>query len=106
VDDREDVDVNLSGVLIAVICFALIGIFHPIVIKAEYFFSAKCWPFFLIAGLIFLGLSVCMQSVIAATALGVLGCSCLWSIVELWEQKKRVEKGWFPTNPHRKKKLK
>ena len=26
----------------------------------------------------------------------------LWSIGEIFEQKKRVEKGWFPMNPKRK----
>ena len=36
---------------------------------------------------------------IPAALLGVLGCSCLWSIQELFEQEKRVEKGWFPANP-------
>ena len=34
--------------------------------------------------------------------LGVVGCSCLWSILEIFEQKERVEKGWFPKNPKRK----
>ena len=33
---------------------------------------------------------------------GVVGASLLWSIGELFEQKKRVEKGWFPMNPKRK----
>ena len=31
---------NVSGVIIAAACFLVIGIFHPIVIKAEYHFSA------------------------------------------------------------------
>ena len=34
--------------------------------------------------------------------LGVVGCSCLWSILEIFEQKERVKKGWFPMNPKRK----
>ena len=33
------------------------------------------------------------------------GCSCLWSIKELFEQRERVRKGWFPENPKRKAKL-
>ncbi|MBQ5864199.1 MAG: DUF4491 family protein, partial [Bacteroidales bacterium] len=28
--------------------------------------------------------------------------SSFWSILEVFEQKKRVEKGWFPKNPKRK----
>ncbi len=42
---------NVSGVIIAAACFLVIGIFHPIVIKAEYHFSAGCWPAFLAAGI-------------------------------------------------------
>ncbi|MBO7458075.1 MAG: DUF4491 family protein [Paludibacteraceae bacterium] len=30
-------------------------------------------------------------------------CSSFWSILELFEQKKRVERGWFPKNPNKKK---
>ncbi|MBQ3648046.1 MAG: DUF4491 family protein [Spirochaetia bacterium] len=30
-----------------------------------------------------------------------LGITCLWCIIELFHQKKRVEKGWFPKNPNR-----
>ena len=33
--------------------------------------------------------------------MGVLGASFLWSVKELFEQEKRVEKGWFPKNPNR-----
>ncbi len=31
-----------------------------------------------------------------SSLLGVLGASLLWSIGELFEQRRRVEKGWFP----------
>lgn len=41
-------------------------------------------------------------NVIVSSILGVLGASCLWSIGELFEQKQRVKKGWFPMNPKRK----
>jgi hypothetical protein len=42
------------------------------------------------------------ENEIVSPVLGVVGCSCLWSILELFEQKKRLEKGWFPMNPKRK----
>lgn len=35
--------------------------------------------------------------------LGVLGCTFLWSIQELYEQEERVKKGWFPENSNRQK---
>ena len=92
---------NLQGILTAGICFLCIGFFHPIVIKAEYYCSARCWPVFLLAGIGFLVLSVWVQQELLSILFGVIGCSCLWSILELKEQEKRVERGWFPKNPRR-----
>lgn len=92
---------NFVGVITAVATFLIIGMFHPIVIKAEYYFSVKCWWVFLILGLAFLAASIAIQSTIVSIILGALGCSCLWSILELFEQRKRVERGWFPKNPKR-----
>ena len=92
---------NIYGIIIAAASFVVIGVFHPIVIKAEYYLSARCWPLFLVAGLGFLGVSTQVDHVVASSLLGVVGCSCLWSILELKEQEKRVEKGWFPRNPKR-----
>ena len=37
---------NFSGILIGVLTFFLIGLFHPIVIYAEYYFGSRCWPVF------------------------------------------------------------
>ena len=92
---------NPDGILTAAICFACIGAFHPLVIWAEYRFSARCWPLFLLAGLGALAGSLLAQSRLLSAALGVLGCSCLWSIRELRQQEQRVERGWFPKNPRR-----
>ncbi len=96
---------NLYGILIAVATFLIIGAFHPIVIKAEYYFSARCWPVFLISGIILIGASILIQNTLLSCIMGVTGCSCLWSIKELGEQKQRVAKGWFPENPARKDKV-
>lgn len=93
---------HFTGIIIAVISFLAIGIFHPIVIKAQYYFSDRIWPVFLAAGLLFLAASLFAADTVFSAALGTVGCSCLWSIGELKEQTKRVEKGWFPDNPNRK----
>ena len=37
---------NFESIIIAAATFFIIGIFHPIVIKAEYYFSKKIWPVF------------------------------------------------------------
>ncbi len=93
---------NFIGIAIAVATFIVIGFFHPIVIKAEYHFGVGCWWVFLVAGIIFLTASLFIENQLISPILGVIGCSCLWSILELFEQRERVHKGWFPMNPERK----
>ena len=56
---------GLTGLAIGVSAFIIIGIFHPIVIKTEYYTGTRLW------------------------------CK------ELFEQRERVRKGWFPKNPKR-----
>ncbi len=92
--------ISIDGLLIALFVFLAIGLFHPIVIKCEYYFSAKIWPVFLIFGLIFVLASLFTEGNISIMC-GVLGATCFWSIQELKQQTKRVEKGWFPKNPKR-----
>ena len=93
---------NYDGILIGIGTFLIIGFLHPVVIKAEYYFTSRIWPVFLIAGAVCIGLSLVSAGGVLPALLAVLGVSLLWSIKELTEQKKRVEKGWFPKNPKRK----
>ena len=92
---------NYSGLIIAVITFLVIGVFHPIVIKGEYYFGTRCWWVFLLAGIAFIVASLLVSDDMLSPILGVVGCSCLWSILEISEQEESVEKGWFPKNPTR-----
>lgn len=92
---------NFTGIIIGGSVFLMIGIFHPIVIKAEYYYGTKCWPIFALVGLLTLIGSILISSTVWSVLLGSFAFSCFWSILELFEQKKRVEKGWFPKNPNR-----
>ncbi|MFI3317679.1 MAG: DUF4491 family protein [Rikenellaceae bacterium] len=94
---------NFTGLIVAVATFLIIGLFHPIVIKAEYYFGVKCWWVFLVGGVATLLCSLLVSNLIASMILGVLGVTMLWTIIELFEQRERVRKGWFPENPNRKK---
>lgn len=38
---------HLSGLVIGICTFLIIGLFHPIVVKAEYYWGTKCWWIFL-----------------------------------------------------------
>lgn len=93
---------NYLGLITAVSTFLIIGIFHPIVIKSEYYFGTRCWWVFLAAGLLFIAGSLYVANSMVSIVLGVVGCSCLWSILEIFEQRRRVKRGWFPMNPKRK----
>lgn len=91
-----------TGIIIAVSTFIIIGVFHPVVIKTEYYFGTRPWWVFLVVGLVAIFACFRIENVLTSALHGVFGASCLWSIGELFEQKKRVEKGWFPKNPKRK----
>jgi hypothetical protein len=90
---------NFSGLIIGLIAFFCIGIFHPIVIKCQYYFTDKIWPVFLIGGIMFCIFSLFVDQYILSASFAVIGFSSLWSIGELKEQTRRVERGWFPKNP-------
>ena len=94
-------DLNFWGLAVGLATFFIIGMFHPIVIKAEYYFGKKCWWFFLVAGIVFALISLLVNNFMGSTILGVISFSCFCSILELFEQEKRVAKGWFPANPKR-----
>lgn len=93
---------NYIGILIGASVFLMIGMFHPIVIKAEYYIGTKCWPVFAIVGMATLIGSLMIANTIISTLLGAFAFSCFWSILELFEQKKRVERGWFPKRTSKK----
>ena len=42
--------INFDGLLIGIATFLIIGLFHPVVVKAEYYWGTKCWWIFLRSG--------------------------------------------------------
>lgn len=94
-------DNHLQGLVIGVCTFLIIGLFHPIVVKAEYYWGTRCWWIFLLLGLAGIVVSLWVESVTLSALAGVFGFSSFWTIKELFDQGKRVQKGWFPKNPKR-----
>lgn len=92
---------NLTGLVIGVATFLIIGLFHPLVIKGEYYFGVKCWWVFLLMGVAAVIGSLLVERVLWSTLLAVWGASSLWSIGELFHQRERVRKGWFPKREKR-----
>ena len=91
-----------EGILIGICTFLIIGLFHPIVVKAEYYLGTRCWWIFLLLGIAGLIGSVLVSQILLSTLLGVFSFSSFWTIKEVFEQHERVLKGWFPKNPKRK----
>lgn len=96
-------NLNFAGVLIGLCTFLIIGVFHPLVIKGYYYLGLKSRWIFLAAGIVTLAACLFIENTIGSILLGVTAFSCFWSILEVNEQKKRVERGWFPANPKHKK---
>ncbi|MDR3268601.1 MAG: DUF4491 family protein [Tannerella sp.] len=87
---------HLTGLVIGLGTFVIIGFFHPMVIKGEYYFGVKCWWAFLLIGFAGIALAFLIPNVVLSSLCGVFGFSSFWGIGELFAQRKRVEKGWFP----------
>ena len=92
---------NFNGIIIGIFAFIITGIFHPIVVKCEYYFTEKIWPLFLVLGLASAVGSLIIENDILSGIFGILSFVLLWCIRELKEQTERVKKGWFPKNPNR-----
>lgn len=95
-------ELNFSGVMIGLATFLIIGLFHPLVIKAEYYIGVRSWWLFLLLGIVTTVASLLVDNLMLSILLGVVAFSSFWSIGEVFQQRKRVEKGWFPANPKRK----
>lgn len=90
---------NYYGLVVGLSTFLIIGFFHPLVIKAEYHWGVRSWVLFALSGVIFIVLSLLADDVTVSTVLGVVAFSSFWSILELFQQRERVRKGWFPKGP-------
>ncbi|MBQ7463042.1 MAG: DUF4491 family protein [Bacteroidaceae bacterium] len=92
---------NFEGLILGIAAFLCIGIWHPIVIKTEYYFGTKAWWVYLLIGMAGIACSLLVENTYLSVFFGIFAFSALWGIGELFEQKKRVERGWFPKNPKR-----
>ena len=77
---------HLSGLLIGICTFLIIGLFHPVVVKAEYYWGTKCWWIFLILGIAGVAASLSTDNILVSSLLGVFAFSSFWTIKEVFEQ--------------------
>ncbi|MDE5724654.1 MAG: DUF4491 family protein, partial [Duncaniella sp.] len=93
---------NLFGLVLGLCTFLIIGLFHPICIKCEYYFGVGSRWWFLVLGLLGVAGSLWISDPFWSSLLGVFAFSSFWTIGEIAEQRRRGEKGWCPANPKRK----
>ena len=93
---------HLGGIVIGISTFLIIGLFHPVVIKAEYYWGTRCWGICLLVVIVGIIGSLYVNDLLISSLLGVFSFSSFWTIKEVFDQRKRVLKGWFPMNPKRK----
>lgn len=92
---------HLLGLAIGLCTFLIIGIFHPVCIKCEYYFGTGSRWWFLVLGLLGTAGAILVTDPFWSSLLGVFAFSSFWTIGEIVEQRRRVERGWFPENPAR-----
>lgn len=63
---------NFTGILIGLSTFLIIGLFHPLVIKGEYYFGTRCWLAFFLLGLLFAVLSLYTENICLSIIFGVV----------------------------------
>jgi len=95
-------DLNYYGIALGAVSFLIIGVFHPLVIKGEYYLGKKMAWIFLFMGIVTSFLSLIVENTFISVSLGVFGFSSFWGIKEIYEQIERVKDGRFPKNPKRK----
>ena len=78
---------HIDGIIIGICTFLIIGMFHPIVIKAEYYFGTRCWWWFLVLGIAGIIASIFVSNILISSLLGVFAFSSFWTIKERQSKK-------------------
>ncbi len=89
---------NLSGLLAGLATLLIIGLGFPIVIHGERLLGYLWWPYFILVGLLILGVSLFVSSALVSIPVAVLGATLIWGSTELKEQAVRADLGWYPKN--------
>lgn len=92
---------NFTGIIVGAAVFFSIGICHPITIRLEYYLGRKGAWVFAGAGLICATASLFISNQTLSTIVAAFAFSCFWGIHEIFQQERRVLRGWFPENPAR-----
>ena len=93
---------NYYGLVMGSTMILAAGLGHVLVIKWEYYWGTKMWPGLFAIGSLPVIISIFIDSALLSGIFGIFGAVLIWGVLELFRQRKRVERGWFPRNPKRK----
>lgn len=91
---------DYEGVVVGLCAFLVVGMFHPLVIKIEYYVGRRVWWVFALFALVSIVGSLFVSHV-WSQVLGVIGAAAAWSSLELRWQHERVRLGRAKRNPKR-----
>jgi len=94
-------ELNVYGLMLGATVLLAIGLCHLLVMKGEYYWGTRWWPVLFFVGSLLIVISLLVDNKFLSGSLGIFGFALLWSIYELFKQRERVRKGWFPKNPKR-----
>ena len=93
--------INYNGLILGLVAFVVIGVFHPVVARTEYYFGKRIWWVFFLCGVSFSLLSLWFKSNLVSVILGTIGAGSFWSTHEIFKQHQRVLQGRAKRNPNR-----
>lgn len=96
------IEYRLLGLFIGVCTFLIIGLFHPVVVKAEYYWGTRCWWVFLLLGLGGMGRFAADRQRASGRVGGGIRLFVVMDDQGTVRAARAVAKGWFPANPKRK----
>ncbi|NPA68268.1 MAG: DUF4491 family protein [Chlorobi bacterium] len=97
-----NINLNLSGLIIGAVVFAVIIFARRLCIWGEYHFTKKFWIFFFVTGLAATIASLFFKNILLSAGMSAFGFIFLWGIHETIEQEERVKKGWFKKKQNKK----
>jgi hypothetical protein len=86
---------NTFGLWVGVVTLLIIGLGFVWVILGERKLTHHWWPYFVLLGLLIIGISLFIHHDFLSAIVGVLGASFVWGATELKAQAVRSELGWF-----------
>ncbi len=91
---------NWQGLAIGACTFLIIGIFHPLVIKGEYYLGLKVNYIFALLGVVASIAALMTEGVFLSAVFAVIAFSSFWSIWEVLSRKSACAKDGFLQTPN------